>query len=139
MSQPAKVLNLNASNHGRMVKPLPSNCSKNFRVRTGGVAPTSRQSGVCAWETHSPRRAPGGQGKFQVLVAGKPLAEAFGTRSDAWFWHDGGTVEITKKKTALALHDLTGFDGRCDAIYFTSDLAETPPNDNAPLSAWRKE
>jgi hypothetical protein len=83
-------------------------------------------------------QAPGTPGRFQLLVDGKPLAETFGTKSAEWFWHDGGTVEITKKQTLLALRDLTGFDGRCDAIYFTSDLAETPPNDHAPLSAWRK-
>ena len=83
-------------------------------------------------------KAPGTPGRFQLLVEGKPLAETFGTKSAGWFWHDGGTVDIAKKQTALALRDLTGFDGRCDAIYFTSDLAETPPNDNAPLSAWRK-
>lgn len=83
-------------------------------------------------------KAPGTPGRFQLLVDGKPIAETFGTKSAEWFWHDGGTVEITKRQTPLALRDLTGFDGRCDAIYFTSDLAESPPNDNAPLSAWRK-
>ena len=83
-------------------------------------------------------KAPGTPGKFQVLVNGQPLAETFGTKSATWFWHDGGTVNITQKQTPVALHDLLGFDGRCDAIYFTSDLKETPPNDTAPLSAWRK-
>ncbi len=83
-------------------------------------------------------KAPGTPGKFQVLVNGQPLAETFGTKSATWFWHDGGTVNITQKQTPVALHDLLGFDGRCDAIYFTNDLQETPPNDSAPLSAWRK-
>ncbi len=83
-------------------------------------------------------KAPGAPGKFQVLINGAPLAETFGTKSAAWFWHDGGTVSITQKKTPLALRDLTGFDGRCDALYFTTDLAEAPPSDTAPLSAWRK-
>jgi hypothetical protein len=83
-------------------------------------------------------KAPGTPGKFQVLINGQPLAETFGTKSAKWFWHDGGTVNIAKKETPLALRDLLGFDGRCDAIYFTTDLKETPPNDSAPLSAWRK-
>jgi hypothetical protein len=83
-------------------------------------------------------KAPGTPGKFQLLVNGQPLAETFGTKSATWFWHDGGTVNIAKKETPLALRDLLGFDGRCDAIYFTTDLKETPPNDSAPLSAWRK-
>jgi len=82
--------------------------------------------------------APGAPGKFQVLVAGQPLAPTFGAKGADWAWQDGGTVEIGAKQTRLALHDLTGFEGRCDAIYFTTDLQETPPNDSAPLSAWRK-
>ena len=38
----------------------------------------------------------------------------------------------------LTLHDLTGFDGRCDAIYFTTG-SEPPPNDDAILPGWRRE
>ncbi len=83
-------------------------------------------------------KAPGTPGRFQVLVDGTPLAETFGTKSAEWFWHDGGTVKIATAKTPLALRDLTGFDGRCDALYFTTDLNETPPNDTAPLSSWRR-
>ncbi len=84
--------------------------------------------------------APGTPGKFQLLVDGKPLAETFGTKGASWDWQDGGTVEITKATTALALHDLAGFAGRCDAILFSNDPTFTPPamkdaNDmNAP---WR--
>src|SRR5262249_19259517 len=74
----------------------------------------------------------------QLLINGEPLAETFGTKGAEWFWHDGGTVTIAQKRATLALHDLMGFEGRCDAIYFSSDLSETPPNDSAPLSAWRK-
>ena len=84
--------------------------------------------------------APGTPGKFQLLVDGKPLAETFGTKGASWDWQDGGTVEITEATTALALHDLAGFAGRCDAILFSNDPTFTPPamkeaNDmNAP---WR--
>ncbi len=84
-------------------------------------------------------KAPGAPGKFQVLINGEPLKETFGTKGAAWSWQDGGTVNVAKPEVTVALHDLTGFDGRCDAIYFTSDLKETPPNDSTPLSAWRKE
>ena len=88
------------------------------------------------WVAHW--KAPGTPGKFQVLINGQPLAETFGTKSAAWFWHDGGEVTISDRTTPIALRDLTGFDGRCDALYFTTDLNETPPNDTAPLSGWRK-
>jgi hypothetical protein len=82
--------------------------------------------------------APGAPGKFQVLVNGQPLAETFGTKGDAWAWQDGGTIDVAGGQVAVALRDLTGFDGRCDAVYFTTDLQETPPNDSAPLAPWRK-
>jgi hypothetical protein len=39
----------------------------------------------------------------------------------------------------VALHDLTGFEGRCDAILFASDLFFRPPSDLASLSAFRRQ
>ncbi|HEY3370773.1 MAG TPA: FAD-dependent oxidoreductase [Prolixibacteraceae bacterium] len=66
-------------------------------------------------------------GKFQVLINGKAVAPVFGTQSAAWSWQDGGVVAINKKKSTLSLKDLTGFNGRCDAILFTSDLSFIPP------------
>ncbi|HAH45611.1 MAG TPA: NADH-dependent oxidoreductase, partial [Planctomycetaceae bacterium] len=86
----------------------------------------------------APWKATGAPGRFQLLLDGKPLEETFGTKSDKWFWHDGGTVEITKPEAKLALHDLTGFEGRCDAILFTKDLSYQPPNDLSPMDQWRK-
>ncbi|QDU10583.1 FAD-dependent oxidoreductase [Gimesia aquarii] len=86
----------------------------------------------------APWKAPGTPGRFQLLVDGKPISETFGTKSPTWFWHDGGTVEITKPEVELTLHDLTGFAGRCDAILFTKDLSYNPPNDMAPMDQWRK-
>jgi hypothetical protein len=83
-------------------------------------------------------KAPGEPGKFQFLIDGKPLAETFGTKSAAWFWQDGGEVEIAKPQTTLALHDLTGFDGRCDAIFFTKDPGGTPPNEDPKMREWRR-
>ncbi len=84
-------------------------------------------------------KAPGAPGKFQVLVAGRALKETFGTQNAEWFWHDGGTVELAAGEVKLALHDLTGFEGRCDAIFFTTDLNAPPPNEAAALVAWRRE
>jgi hypothetical protein len=83
--------------------------------------------------------APGQPGRFQLLIDGQPLSESFGTKGKEWFWHDGGTVEIKRPKVRLALHDLTGFDGRCDAILFTQELTAQPPNDSTVLPAWRRK
>ncbi len=83
-------------------------------------------------------KAAGQPGKFQVVIDGQPLAETFGTKGADWFWHDGGKVNIANKKTTIALKDLTGFDGRCDAIFFTKDGA-TPPNESTILPEWRRK
>ncbi|HIK91754.1 MAG TPA: FAD-dependent oxidoreductase [Planctomycetes bacterium] len=81
--------------------------------------------------------ATGQPGRFQLLVDDKPLQETFGTQGAEWFWHDGGQVEISSKSVKIALHDLTGFDGRCDAIYFTKS-GNVPPNESGILSEWRR-
>ncbi|MFV0443716.1 MAG: FAD-dependent oxidoreductase [Planctomycetaceae bacterium] len=84
-------------------------------------------------------KAPGQPGRFQILVNGSPLKENFGTIGADWFWQPGGEIQVTKggEQVSLALHDLTGFDGRCDAIYFTtSDTA--PPNEGEILPQWRR-
>lgn len=87
---------------------------------------------VAQWE------APGQPGRFQLLVGGKPLKETFGTKGAQWFWQNGGTVQIRDLKTTIALHDLTGFDGRCDAILFTKEI-DAPPNTSNILAKWRRD
>lgn len=87
---------------------------------------------VARWE------APGQPGRFQLLINDEPLKETFGTKGADWFWHDGGTIKIDSTTVTLALRDLTGFAGRCDAILFTKD-GDAPPNDTSILPAWRRE
>jgi hypothetical protein len=83
-------------------------------------------------------KAPGTPGKFQLLVNGQPLEETFGTRGADWFWHDGGPVKVDHAEATLSLHDLTGFNGRCDAIYFEHSVgAVTPPEEKEKLAKWR--
>jgi len=86
----------------------------------------------------APWKAPGAPGKFQVLVNGQPLATTFGTEGVAWHWQDGGLVEIGTNAT-VALHDLTGFEGRCDAVVFCRDATFTPPNELGALEKFRRE
>ncbi|MBS0202435.1 MAG: FAD-dependent oxidoreductase [Planctomycetes bacterium] len=86
----------------------------------------------------APWKVPGAPGKFQVLVNGQPLRQTFGTRGADWHWQDGGTVEVAEEAT-VTLHDLTGFEGRCDAIVFSLDDKFVPPNDDKELPAWRRQ
>lgn len=82
--------------------------------------------------------ADGQPGRFQVLVDGQPLSETFGTKGADWFWHDGGVVSIRQPEVVLTLRDLTGFDGRCDAIFFSDEPNAAPPNDVEILPQWRR-
>ena len=69
-------------------------------------------------------------GRFEVLVNGKATEPIFGTESEDWAWQDGGLVELTKGENKIALNDLTGFDGRCDAIFLTKKLNAHAPKVN---------
>jgi hypothetical protein len=64
--------------------------------------------------------APGTPGRFQLIVDGTPLEASFGTAGAEWGWQPGGSVTLPAGEVSLVLHDLTGFDGRCDCIAFTT-------------------
>ena len=76
-------------------------------------------------------------GQFKVFVNGVELVPVFGTQSASWHWQLGGTVEIAGPSVSVGLHDLTGFDGRCDAIAFIKGSDLPPPGGGADLAAWR--
>ena len=78
-----------------------------------------------------------GPGKFQVIIDGKPVDTTFGDTGDAWCWQDGGEITIDNTEVQISLHDLTGFNGRCDAIYFTQDGSFVPPAEMDTLTAFR--
>jgi len=82
---------------------------------------------------------PGAPGRFKVGVDGRKLDATFGTKNAKWRWHDGGTVEIKDLSVELALNDLTGFEGRCDAILFTQDRDFEPPNSDPVMAKWRRK
>lgn len=84
----------------------------------------------------APWKAPGAPGRFQLLINNKPLATTFGTEGAQWHWQDGGTVDVEAAAT-LTLRDLTGFEGRCDAILFCRDDRFVPPDGGRELEALR--
>jgi FAD dependent oxidoreductase len=83
-------------------------------------------------------KAPGAPGKFQVHINGKALEPTFGTVGAEWRWQDGGSVELPVGKVAVALRDLTGFEGRCDAILLTRDTQFVPPNKDPEMAVFRR-
>ena len=82
--------------------------------------------------------AKGQPGRFQIIINGTPAKATFGTKGAEWDWQGGGKISLKKGKNTLALRDLTGFNGRCDAIYLTT-FKEVPPNDSKILANWRRE
>lgn len=80
-------------------------------------------------------------GRFKVLVNGKPLDPVFGTEQERWHWQSGGTVQLASPgDVRVELQDLTGFDGRCDAIYFTQAHSPSLPNDDlVEVAAWKDQ
>lgn len=84
-------------------------------------------------------QAPGTPGRFALLINGSPVAEDLGTQGADWQWQRAGEVELAAGQAELVLHDLTGFNGRCDAIYLTTDAHAEPDNSNEVLPPWRRE
>jgi len=88
---------------------------------------------VARWSSHE---APG---KFKLSVNGQPLDMVFGVEGDSWHWQSGGAVKIPGGIVSLALQDLTGFNGRCDAVLLSSDTSLTPPDGGEALSLFRRQ
>ncbi|MBI5688267.1 MAG: FAD-dependent oxidoreductase [Verrucomicrobia bacterium] len=84
-------------------------------------------------------KAPGAPGRFQLIVNGRPLDAVFGAEGAEWHWQDGGQIEIKQRSVKLALRDLTGFEGRCDAIVFAADAQFTPPNRDPEMARFRRQ
>lgn len=101
-------------------------------------------------------------GIFQVLIDGKADPSEFGigkmpldakagidfpddidTSREAraeraqWYWQKSETYHLTKGSHSIALHDLMGLDGRCDAIILTS-TGEVPGDSLEDYKALRE-
>ena len=80
-----------------------------------------------------------GPGRFTLTVGKKRLSTVLGAQGNQWMWQSAGKITIKDKQTTIALNDLTGFNGRCDAIYFTTDEGKIPPVDIDQLASFRKK
>lgn len=80
-------------------------------------------------------------GRFKVLINGKALESTFGAGETAWHWERGGSFDVDQTgDIEVALQDLTGFDGRCDAIYFSREESPSLPGaDLVELAAWKDQ
>lgn len=81
-----------------------------------------------------------GPGAFQLLFNGKKTTtKPLGAEGSQWNWQAAGQVKVRNTGATIALHDLTGFDGRCDAIYFTTEPDDVPPSDVNLLMRLRRQ
>ncbi|MDD4108502.1 MAG: FAD-dependent oxidoreductase [Prolixibacteraceae bacterium] len=78
-----------------------------------------------------------GPGKFQIAVNGNQTGTVLGVLGSDWLWQEAGKVNISGAKVDIELHDLTGFNGRVDAICFTKGNSP-PPNQISTLGKFRK-
>ncbi len=78
-----------------------------------------------------------GAGAFRLAVDGRELPTDLGCSGSTWQWQYAGAFEANGKQVKLALRDMTGFDGRCDAIYITDSKDDLPPSEKDDLDALR--
>lgn len=110
-------------------------------AETVGIVPQSGEWTVWArtrdWTAPWKRGKPAGV--FNVVVNGRVLPGSLGTNGNGWGWQKAGTVALEKGEAKFALHDLTGFNGRCDALYLTLDPKALPENDPPKLAEFRRK
>ena len=69
-----------------------------------------------------------GPGKFKVSADGVELSEVLGAYGNEWMWQYAGSFKAQSRNVRLSLNDLTGFDGRIDALYLTRDRYASLPS-----------
>ncbi|MDR1517460.1 MAG: FAD-dependent oxidoreductase, partial [Dysgonamonadaceae bacterium] len=80
-----------------------------------------------------------GPGRFYITIDNKRLISPLGCNGSEWMWQPAGKITVRKPQITVSLHDLTGFNGRCDAIYFTTEENQTPPSDVVELNTFRRK
>ena len=87
----------------------------------------------------SPWSGAEGAGRFRLSVGKKKLSAELGGEGRSWMWQYAGKIKVKDTRTTLTLHDLTGFNGRCDAIYFTTDMEKALPESGNALAQFRRQ
>ena len=92
-------------------------------VKNAFTEVTFRESGVYnvyvrTFNWTSPWSDGEGAGRFKISINGEELSTVLGTTGKKWLWQLAGKIKIPAGMTKISLQDLTGFNGRCDAIFF---------------------
>ena len=111
-----------------------SDASTTIDVRESGVYHVYAR----CYNWTSPWTGSEGPGKFSIKVNGKQLRGRLGTSGDRWMWQYAGSVKLKQGTSTVSLVDLTGFEGRCDAIWFTMQEGDVPPSEVKELELFRR-
>jgi hypothetical protein len=78
-------------------------------------------------------------GRFTVSFNEVTLDTEFGANGLGWNWQHAGSIPLPQGNSTVTLHDLTGFDGRCDAIFLSQHDAPPPEGPGAAARSWRRK
>lgn len=67
-------------------------------------------------------------GIFRLKLGDKFFDNILGNNGEQWNWQYAGCVASESTDQTLCLCDLTGFNGRCDAIYLSTEQNDVPCN-----------
>ena len=90
------------------------------------------------WNWCAPWGVKDGPGKFRIAVNGETLDQILG-KGKQWGWEYAGSFLASGKEATVELCDLTGFEGRCDAILLTRNPAPLLPDEPKALQAFRRK
>ena len=109
--------------HG-MGKPV-ADAKTTFKVEKGGSYNVwVRTKNWVAWVMAQQGKSAGDAvpGAFNLVVNGKALSNRLGLQGKGeWLWVKADDIQLNAGENTVALHDLDGFDGRCDKILFSSE------------------
>ncbi|MBO4341046.1 MAG: FAD-dependent oxidoreductase [Bacteroidales bacterium] len=90
------------------------------------------------WNWCAPWGVQEGPGLFKISVNGNTLENVLGTGT-RWGWEYAGSFNAASTAAVVELCDLTGFEGRCDAVVLSRSREINLPGDAKSLQAIRKK
>jgi len=87
----------------------------------------------------SPWYAGEAPGVFRIAVGDILSDTIFGRKQGSWAWEYGGAFTVEDGSVEIRISDLSGFNGRVDALVFTTENNPHLPNDPAKLRELREK
>ena len=117
--------------HG-LGKPV-ADATTTFEVKKGGRYNVfvRTKNWTAKWSTEL------GAGRFNLIVNGEKLSNLLGVQGKGeWLWVKADDVTLKAGANTVAICDVNGFDGRCDAICFSTDSSDDVDPAGRPCLNW---